>query len=310
MTRPRRRPFWLPAANYYFLATAAAVLIFVVVWGIFHDEMAETPILAAGIAASSFMVFAVFLREFVLRRMYRRRAMVQRQLDHTIAEVYARHRPGSREKLTVERNAEILAQIKRRSDAAASLAKFASGHREVFEMCGEYIALVDREFATVGVGSPRIAAMRRGRDKAMEFHRYHMLQWASIEARSLIRNSSSGANMLERSHKAHDAMDVVETALEFYPEERALIESKALISEMLTTIKVSDKVNEAERSAADGQYARARNLYRDALFYLGREHLGRDDQANTQADSVERESVARKIIEAMESIRQLEEDKN
>jgi hypothetical protein len=32
-----RRPFWLPASNYYVLAFAIAVAVFFVVWGILQD---------------------------------------------------------------------------------------------------------------------------------------------------------------------------------------------------------------------------------------------------------------------------------
>ena len=54
----------------------------------------------------------------------------------------------------------------------------------------------------------------------------------------------------------------------FYADEPELRESKAAITEFISSVKVAHWVELAERSAFKGHYRRAIDRYRDALFYL------------------------------------------
>ena len=63
-----RRPFWLPASNYYVLAFAIAVAAFFLVWGILQDGGDEMPWATAGVSASLILIGSVILRELILRR--------------------------------------------------------------------------------------------------------------------------------------------------------------------------------------------------------------------------------------------------
>ena len=47
---------------------------------------------------------------------------------------------------------------------------------------------------------------------------------------------------------------------------------------MAVSIRVSDLVEKAERSAFKGDVREAVSLYRDALFYLGRDNVQTDDR--------------------------------
>ncbi len=290
---PIRRPFWLPAANYYFLAAAVALAVFFVLWGVFHDLAHEMPWIVAGLSGSVVLIAAVIVRELVLRRARMRYVAMQKNFDRNIADAYSRiDRSRVADKLSIEKNATLLREIKRRSDAANVLRKFAAGHREVFEMCAEYVALVDREFGRMGSGSPRFAALRKGRESALEFHRYHMLQWAAAETRTLSHEAQTKIEASERLAAIQGAIDVVESALGFYPDERSLIESREVLDEVLCSIKVSHWVEKAERAEFDGDLAAARNFYRDALFYLS--HDG--------AASRDREIAAERINAAIEKL--------
>ena len=84
-TRPARyrRPFWLPASNYYILAAAVAIASFFLVWGILHDGD-DAPWVPAGIGASLILIGAVFLREIVLRKARNRYLLAQKRLDFTL----------------------------------------------------------------------------------------------------------------------------------------------------------------------------------------------------------------------------------
>lgn len=292
-----RRPFWLPASNYYVLAIAITIAFFFLVWGILHDGIEETPWITAGIAASLLLCCAVFLREVVLRRARRRFLSAQRRLDDT---VNWRSIPNDRNrdpnKLTLEKNAAILGEIKKKSDAARVLSKLSDGHLEVFEMCGEYLSINAHELNTISPGSPRLAPLHRGREMARELHRYHLLHWAEIEARALTQEARNRVKISERLETAQRALTVIGSALHYYPEEENLRESEEALKEFIASIKISNWIERAERAAFKGKYTQALSLYRDALFYLGRENVKSD----------ERELIAVRINSEIEKLRRLD----
>src|SRR5687767_7750834 len=138
-----RRPFWLPASNYYVLAVAVVIGVFFLLWGILNDGREETPWIGAGLGAAIVLALAVVVREIILREVRRRFLISQSRLDHKVKlarKLIDREGP----KLTLERNAAILHEISRKSEAAKVLGRFADGHREVCELCDEYVAVVNR----------------------------------------------------------------------------------------------------------------------------------------------------------------------
>src|SRR5205085_12297228 len=86
----------------------------------------------------------------------------QLKIDQSVRGIAQRAQARDPEKLTLERNAAILREISRKSEAAKVLARFAEGHRDVFELCDEYLAVVRRELPKVAPGSPRPVALLRG----------------------------------------------------------------------------------------------------------------------------------------------------
>lgn len=225
---------------------------FFIVWGILNDYSAETPWITAGIGGSIVIVVSVVVREIYLRRARRRAALRQ----PAPADVSG--------KLTIELNARILKEIKKRSDAANVLAKIAAAHREVFELCREYLGRVEEELISIRSGSPRLEPILSGRKKAAKLHRFHMLRWAELEATELtLRAQSEG-----KAAAAGAALATVDLALESYPAERALQESRSLLGEMVVSMNVSEVMVEAERAAAGGDRKRAVSLCREALRLL------------------------------------------
>ena len=272
--------------------------MFFLLWGILHDGGEETPWITAGIGSSIFVVGAVVLREVILRRARYRHIAVEKQFNRQLEDVYSRVADTRRsEKLTVEKNERILAEIRQKSDAAKVLHKFADAHRDVFEMCGEYLSINEREMRSIGIGSPRLLALRKGKVSASRHHRFHLLQWAKIETQNLTFEVSNRTKIAEKVSAAQTAINVIESALEHYPNETTLIESHELLREMLMSIRVSDFVEKAERSVFKGNYKQAKNLYRDALFFLGRDNI-RTDQ---------RDSAAEHINSELDRIRQIED---
>lgn len=268
-----RRPFWLPASNYYILAAAVAIASFFLIWGILHEGDDNAPWVPAGMGASLVLIGAVFLREIVLRKARNRYLLAQRRLDFTLDTATLHTKATATEKkLTLEKNAEIIRQIQKKSDAAKILMKLSEGHREVFELCGEYLEINRQELANVGAGSPRLAALKRGRDVVRELHKFHLLTWAEIESRELTLDAKNRATIAEKTETAQKALNVLQTALQHYPDEQRLIESEEAVREFVTSIRVAHFIEQAERSAFKGNYKRAISHYKDALFFLAREN--------------------------------------
>jgi tetratricopeptide (TPR) repeat protein len=291
------RPFWLPASNYYILAVAASLAFFFLFFGILHEGEEETPWIAAGIGASIVMGSAVFLREIVLKKAQNKYLHAQRQLDFNLNKIPLQGSANKVEnKFTIEKNARIIKNIQQKSEAARLLGKLPDVHWEVFEVCNEYLSVNKRELETVGVGSPRLAALRRGKEIVAQLHKFHLLSWAEIESKSLTQDAKNQARVSDKLKDAQKALSVLESALQFYPDEVQLRESEEAIKEFVISIKISHSVEQAERAKFKENYKRAISLYRDALFSLARENV----------KSEERELLAEKINSEIEKIRQLE----
>ncbi|MGE3466142.1 MAG: hypothetical protein AB7J13_04355 [Pyrinomonadaceae bacterium] len=292
----KRRPFWLPASNYYVMAAAVSAAFFFIVWGLLHDIGDEAPWVTAGISASMLLCGAVILREMILRRAHKRLIQEQNRLERfSLLEADIRDKRGS-SKLTLERNAAILHKIKKKSDAAKTLGQVSAGHREVFELCAGYLGQNENALKDVSAGSPRLAALLKGRTAAAEMHRFHLLRWAEIEVREHVHDARNRRGLDDKINAAQSALDVVDFSIGSYPEEPSLVQSRELLMDMLVSIKVSDWLEKAERAVFKHEYAVAKSLYRDALFDLGRDNV----QSKT------REQAAIRINAEIERIRELE----
>lgn len=279
------------------MAFAVAGLFFFVIWGVLHDTGEEAPWLTAGISSSVVLFGAVILREIVLRRARNRFFQEQRRMEARIASVGAQiHDPRNPNKLTLERNAAILGEIKRKSDAARVLGKFSDGHKEVFELCSRYIAQNEGELKSVNAGSPRLSALLKGRSMAVDIHHYHMLRWAEIEVTELTNDARNQPGTDEKIESASAALEVIERSLEAYPAEASLLESKALLQDLLVSIRISAWIEKAQRAEFKGELNQARSLLRDALFDLGRDNVS----------SEKREAAAKHLNSEIERLRALE----
>jgi len=273
-----RRPFWLPAPNYYFLAGTVSAAFFVFVWGILHDGIDDSQWITAAAAAIAVLSGAVFLREVILRGA-RNRFLSAKRLDKSLQSISPHPAaPGDSTKLTLEKNSAILKEIRQKSDAAKVLGKFSEGHKEVVDMCDEYLAAAARELPKVGAGSPRIAALKKGTKIVSGFHHYHMLQWVEIEARLLTQEANAREKISEKLDTAQRALGVIEQALTFYPAELRLLESQEALRDFLSSIKVSNWIEKAERAYFKGNHKRAIDLYKDALFDLERDNINSTDR--------------------------------
>ncbi len=291
-----RRPFWLPASSYYVLTAAATAAVFFIFCGILQEAREEAPWVTSGILASVVLGVGVFLREIVLRKARARYLLAQRNLDANLKIIPAPVGANlNASKLTIQKNASIIQEIRQKSEAARTLGKLSDAHLEVFEMCDEYLLLNKRQMETVGIGSPRLAALRRGKEVVERLHHFHLLSWAQNETRSLTRESKVRATISEKLESAQRALETLNSALEFYPNDKQLLESEGALREFITSIKVSHWVEQAERAAFKGNFKRAINYYRDALFFMARENVQSEDRI----------LIAEKINAEIEKLQQL-----
>ncbi|MEO7674140.1 MAG: hypothetical protein ABIU09_08705 [Pyrinomonadaceae bacterium] len=292
----RRAPFWIPASNFYAFALAVAAAVFFLILGILHDGIDDLPWIVAGIGSVSFVGISVFIREVLLRNA-RERFISANRLDKSVRHMVRRKADKlDPDKLTLERNEAILLEIRKKSEAAKVLGKFSEAHKEVVDLCEKYLNVAANELATAGAGSPRIPAIRKGRGLASGRHRYHMLQWAEIESRSLTQEAKTRDKVGEKLDTAQKALGVVNHALRSYPDDPDLVDSHVALQDFLLSIRVSNSIEKAERAFFKGNHNRAISLYQDALFDL----KGRDDW------SPGRQMVAEKIDAEIVRIKDLQ----
>ena len=146
---------------------------------------------------------------------------------------------------------------------------------------------------TVGVGSPRLAGLRRGREIVSELHRYHLLSWAAIESRALTQKARNYVTISKKLNTAQEALTVLDSARQLYPDEPQLTESESALKNFIASIRISHWIEQAERAAFKGNHKRAVSLYRDALFFLAREDVKTE----------ERTAIAEKINAEIEFLR-------
>lgn len=272
LSRNYNRPFWLPATSYYFLSVAIAITVFFVVWGFLDSgRITESPWILSVILSGFVLVLAVLLREIVLKNARRRYLLAKNQLDRNVGG--QRNSSGStskRSKLTIEKNTLILKNIEKKSTAANILKELPDAHLEVFELCEEYLALTKRELDNIGIGSPRFGSIRRGRRRVKELHRFHLLAWAAVESQ-IYTKAAGNCNMIsEKLETGERALTVLDTALEFYPNESQLVESASLVRGFMATTKISHSIEQAEHAALGNDTSAAIGFYKDALFSLTR----------------------------------------
>lgn len=279
------------------MIAAFTAAFFILIFWVLRDgrDDADISLFSAGIGAGIVLLMGIVVREIILRDAQQKYHVARRLIDRNIR---TSQQPvngiGFGEgKLTLERNAAILREIGKKSSAAKVLGKFAEGHREVFELCENYMAAVETELPNVGPGSPRLAALRKGSKVAGEYHHFHLLQFTEIEAKTLAQKANAHANIFDRLNTAQQALSVVDFALQHYPHESGLRDSHKILSELVISIKVSGFVEQAEEATRSGEHMRAVGLYNDAL----------EELRGTGFASSELQSATAKIEEAIERLK-------
>jgi tetratricopeptide (TPR) repeat protein len=261
-------------------AAATAAALFFVLWWMLQGE--ESPWVPAGLAASVVMLVAAFARLLVARRV-RSQYYVRDRDRHTHSESGKR----TYEDLMQSRSlhAAALRTLQRQAMDADSR-ESPDAHRQVYELCSEYLVGAERALQTPALPPDGRIALRAGVERVRDLQKHHLLTWARGSARALTHEAQQRTRLYEKVETANRALECIDSALKVYPDEDQLNISARAVREFITSSRVAHWVELAERAAFKGYYQRAIDCYRDALYYLTRDQ---SDFVGEAADRITRE---------------------
>jgi tetratricopeptide (TPR) repeat protein len=267
-------------------AAAAAAALFFVLWWMLQAE--DSPWVPAGLAASVVMLVAAFARLLVARRAVRNR---DRQAMHNSYR-HAPYRATFTQVMhSTSRHAAALRALQRQS-AAADSRDAAEAHRELYELCNEYLTGAETALHSPALQADSRVALRAGQERVREMQKHHLLTWARNSARLLTHEAQQRSRLYEKVENANRALDCIDQALKVYPDDDELRISARAVREFITSSRVAHWVELAERAAFKGHFQRAIDCYRDALYYLSRDKPDADGEA-----------AAERIIKEIELLR-------
>ena len=161
-------------------------------------------------------------------------------------------------------------------------------HLDVAQLCHDYLASTDEAIRSGSFGSEKGIALRAGQERVRSLHRHHLLTWARSQSQLLTHEAQQRSRTFDKIETATRAIDCIDSALRIYPDETELNESRIAIGELIASVKVAHWVELAERSAFKGQYRRAIDRYRDALFYLNQDVV-KEEVRLAGTEKIERE---------------------
>jgi hypothetical protein len=233
------RPFWYYATSYYVLLFAFSCLVSVAISIVLTESDEEFSFLLAIIIFLFLFSLGMFVRGRIKKRI---RTQILLENNKHSEKFRIRQKSVPEKKLSNSDNDRFVAKIEKKSEAAKLLGNLSEVHKEVFEHCNAYLSLIDDELKTVGVGSPRMAGLRRGRDKVRKIHKEHLLKWVANESSELTRTANALQTSTERVTSGNRVLSVLKIALDYYPTEKRLIESIFAVNEFINTAKRAENL--------------------------------------------------------------------
>src|SRR5205814_1473093 len=264
------------------IATASAAALFFLLWWMLQAE--EAPWVPAGLAASVVLLVAASARLMVTRRA--RAAPSRNFVSSDRLRPRSPSHSGSVMRSTSLHAAALRALQKQSVDADEK--DVPEVHRELYEMCTEYLAGAEKALQSPALQPDGRIALRAGQDKVRDLQKHHLLTWARGSARTLTHEAQKRVRLYEKIETANRALECIDSALKVYPDEEELNVSARAVREFITSSRVAHWVELAERAAFKGYLQRSIDCYRDALFYLSRDRPGAPGE--TAAEKITRES--------------------
>lgn len=266
----------IPSTSGYIAAAGAtSAVLFFALWWMLHTSGDEAPWVPAGLAASVVMLVAIAAREVIMRRAWTRYFLERdrRGLHVTDARGTPRNHNGGNGSRSINKHLAALRELQKQSAEAEAAGAMPNLHLGAYHTCKDFLARTDDALRSRAVNSQSLAALRSGQDRVRVLQKHHLLIWASGSSKALTFEAQRRVTVADKIEMAMRALDVVDSALKVYPDEAELQESANAIREYISSVKVAHWIELAERAAFKGQYRRAIDRYRDALFYLSRETM-------------------------------------
>lgn len=272
-------------------AAAASAALFFVLWWMLQAE--EAPWVPAGLAASVVMLVAALGRVAVTRRARTRYAREQdRQRWYGRSTSQRSSKMSSR---SAGLHSAALRALQKQSAAADASDSSPEVHRELYDLCTEYLAGAEQAWHSPGLSPEGRLALRVGQERVRTLQKHHLLTWARGAALAFTREAQQRARLYEKVETANRALDCIDSALKVYPEEEELDRSARAVREFITSSRVAHWVELAQRAAFKGHHRRAIDCYRDALFYLMRDSPDQDREAGAERISREIELLRARL---------------
>src|SRR6058998_335693 len=115
----------------------------------------------------------------------------------------------------------------------------ADSHREVYELCNEYLSGAERVLQSPRTQADGRVALRAGQERVRELQKHHLLTWARVSAQSLTYEAQQRVRLYEKVETANRALNCIETALRVYPDEEELNVSAHAVREFITSSRVA-----------------------------------------------------------------------
>jgi hypothetical protein len=148
---------------------------------------------------------------------------------------------------------------------------------------------VSGELQKVHLSSPRLPALKTGQEGVKVLHKHHLLAYAADETRNMTREAAVLTTLEEKIEAANRGLETLNFALQFYPEDPQLLDSILAVREFISSLRIADWIENAERAAFKGNYPQAIDFYQDALFYLQREHPLSESTHDSTVEKLEQE---------------------
>ena len=258
-------------------AAAASAALFFVLWWMLQGE--ENPWVPAGLAASVLMLAAALARLAIARRA---RTRPLRQPRSRERHGHSMQRPSGKVMQSTRLHTAGLRALQKQSADADARDLPPPAHRDLYDLCTDYLRGAEQALQSPSLSAEARLALRAGQERVGTLQRHHLLIWARGSARALTHEAQQRVRLYEKVETANRALECIDSALKVYPDEEELRVSARAVRDFITSSRVAHWVELAERAAFKGQYRRAIDRYRDALFYLTRDGTDQDREAGAQ----------------------------
>jgi tetratricopeptide (TPR) repeat protein len=256
------------SAGYLVGAFVVAIGLFLALYWMLVSGGDEAPWVPAGLAASVVLLVALSAREVIMRRAWTRYLLDQG--GGSSSRTHRESKGSQRKSQSPSLLAAAWRTIQKQSEEADS-AGTPEFHFDVFHLCQDYLSTADDALRSNRLPADKRIAIKAGQERVRALQKHHLLTWAKDSSRSLTYEAQQRARISDKIEAANRALQCLESAQRFYPDEMELNDSTVAIRDFIVSARVAHWVELAERSAFKGHYRRAIERYKDALFYLNRD---------------------------------------